>query len=86
MSAVVLSEELLRAASISEREVREDVAVLLYRKGLPLGKAASVAQVPRLAFHRILASRNVPLDYDVADLDEDVDTLRRVFPDAGKGA
>ncbi len=80
---VQISDDILKAVPISEDELRQEIAVLLYRKGLPLGKAAAVAGMDRFAFRHLLASRRVPVQYDVADLEQDVATLRTLFPDEG---
>ena len=80
---VQISDDILKAVPISEDELRQEIAVLLYRKGLPPGKAAAVARMDRFAFRHLLASRRVPVQYDVADLEQDVATLRALFPDEG---
>ena len=80
---VQISDDILKAVPISEDELRQEIAVLLYRKGLPPGKAAAVAGMDRFAFRYLLASRRVPVQYDVADLEHDVATLRSLFPDEG---
>jgi predicted HTH domain antitoxin len=80
-----ISDDVLRATPVSERELRQDIAVLLYQKGLPPGKAASVAGMDRFAFRYLLASRQIPIPYDVDDLEEDVATLRALFPKGPEG-
>ncbi len=80
---VQISDDILKAVPISEDELRQEIAVLLYRKGLPPGKAAAVAGMDRFAFRYLLASRRVPVQYDVTDLEHDVATLRALFPDEG---
>ena len=73
---VAITDEILKAAHISETEVRQEIAVLLYAKGLPLMKAASFANMDRFAFQHLLASREVPLHYDTDDFDHDVKALK----------
>ena len=72
---VTITDETLRAAAISEQEMREEIAILLYQRGLPLGKAGAVAGYERFAFRRFLASRRIPVQYDVEDLKHDMRTL-----------
>ena len=79
---LAIPDDVLQSLSASEQELREDIAVLLYQKGLPPGKAASVAGMDRLAFRHLLASRHVPVQYDVDDLEQDVATLDRLLSDA----
>ena len=75
---VAITDDILRATSISEQELRRDLAVLLYQKGLPLMKAAEVAEMDRFAFQHHLAALRIPVDYDAADYDRDVNALRSV--------
>ncbi len=42
-----------------------------------------MAGMDRFAFRYLLASHRVPVQYDVADLEHDVATLRTLFPDEG---
>lgn len=74
-----IPDDVLRATPVSEQELRQDIAVLLYQKGLPPGKAAAVAGLDRYAFRHLLASRKVPLQYSIEDLDRDVATLQALF-------
>ena len=76
---LAIPDDVLRAAPVSERELCEDIAVLLYQKGVPLGKAASLIPMDRLAFRHLLASRQVPVSYGRADLDDDLRTLAEVL-------
>ncbi len=73
---VAITEDTLRAARISESEFRQETAVMLFRKGLSLMKAAEVAQLDRFAFQHLLASRESPVHYDAEDFDADLDALQ----------
>lgn len=72
---------ILKAEPISGDELRQEITVLLYRKGLPPRKAVAMAGMDRFAFRYLLASRRVPVQYDVEDLEQDIATLRTLFPD-----
>ena len=73
---VTIPDETLKAAAISEQEMLEEIAIVLYQRGLPLGKAGAVAGYDdRFAFRRFLASRRIPVQYDVEDLRHDMRTL-----------
>ncbi len=64
-------------------EIKQDLAVLLYtRHAASLGKAAKIAGLARIEFQRLLASRQIPINYTGADLEADLTTLRalRVEP------
>ena len=56
-----------------EGELRKELAVALYRRGvLPLGKARILAEMTRWQFEKLLADRQIPRHYSAADLTEDL--------------
>jgi len=74
---VTFSEDVLQAAHMTEDELRQELAVLLFQKErLTLGQAARLAGLDRLRFQHILASRDIPVHYGVADFEDDLRTLR----------
>ena len=55
----------------------QEVAILLYSKEkLTLGQASRLAGLSQLQFQFLLASRKIPVHYDVADFEADLKTLR----------
>jgi predicted HTH domain antitoxin len=71
-----IPDDILRAAHLSPAELRVEIAVMLFEKEkLTLGRAAELADMGQLEFQRLLASREIPIHYDVEDLDEDLRTL-----------
>lgn len=55
------------------RELRIDLAVILYQRGiLPLGKAAKLAGLTKREFLEELAKRKVPRHYTKRELEEDL--------------
>ena len=74
--ALSIPEDILQAARMSEDELRRELAVLLFQQGrLSLGKACELARMSRATFQHLLASRDVPIHYDVSDFDDDMQTL-----------
>ena len=73
---VSITEDILKAAQISETELRQEIAMLLYQKGLPLMRAAQFAQMDRFSFQHLLASKQIPIQYDIDDFKHDVETLK----------
>ena len=72
-----IPDDVLRSARISEAELRQELAVMLFeRERLTLGQAARLAGLDRLRFQHLLASRGISIHYDVADFEADLDTLR----------
>jgi predicted HTH domain antitoxin len=75
--SVVISDEILNATHMTEAEFLQEIAVLFYQKGkLSLGKASHLAQMERIPFQLLLASRQIPINYDIQDFDADLETLR----------
>lgn len=76
---IIISEDILYATHMTEAEFLQEVAILLYEKGkLSLGKASKLAQMGRIQFQLLLASRQIPINYGVKDFDADLNTLRNL--------
>jgi predicted HTH domain antitoxin len=75
--SLTIPDDLLEAAHLTETEMLQELAVTLFQKErLTLAQSARLAGVDRLTFQRLLASRRIPLHYDVPELEADVQTLR----------
>ncbi|OGW50097.1 MAG: hypothetical protein A2Z50_02940 [Nitrospirae bacterium RBG_19FT_COMBO_42_15] len=76
---VIIADEILQAARMTEDELRQELAVLLYQKEkLTLGQASRLAGLSRLRFQHLLASRRITVHYDVAEFEEDIKTLKEI--------
>ena len=70
---LVIPDEILRATGMSVTEVRQEIAILLFQKDkLTLGQACQLAGMSHWQFQHLLASRHVPVHYDVAEFEEDL--------------
>jgi predicted HTH domain antitoxin len=70
-------DEVLRHAGMSESELLLEIAVLLFQKEkLTLAQASRLVGSSRVEFQKILASRGIPLHYDVEDFKDDLKNLR----------
>jgi predicted HTH domain antitoxin len=75
---VTISDEVLTAAHISERELKEELALALFQKErLTLSQASGLAEVSHLAFQALLAERRIPIHYGVVEFREDLRTIRQ---------
>jgi predicted HTH domain antitoxin len=73
---VIIPDEILQATRMTAEELRQEIAVLLFQKDkLTLGQASRLAGMSRLQFQHLLASRQIPVHYDVAEFEEDLKTL-----------
>ena len=77
--SLTISDEILEATGMSEVELKQEIAVLLFQKEkLTLGKASQLAGMSQLQFQHLLASRQIPVHYDVAEFEEDLKTLQEL--------
>ncbi len=77
--SLVLSDELIRQTQSTEEELKQDIAVMLYREEkLTLAQASRFLGVDRLEFQKILADHDVPIHYTVEDLRNDLKTLEEL--------
>jgi predicted HTH domain antitoxin len=69
--------EFISITAYTEHDFKVDVAVMLYqRKVVTLARAARWLGMNRLQFQKILADRNVPLNFSLEDLDIDLKTIQ----------
>ena len=78
MGEIVLPGNLNKYSGKSEPEFRLELAIVLYQElKVPAGKAAEIAGISRMEFWEELGKRNIPLNYDVADFEQDVQNIRQ---------
>ena len=77
--SIVIPDEILQATGMSEAELMQEVAILLFQKvKLSLGQASRLAGMNQLQFQHLLASRQIPVHYDIAEFEADLETLRQM--------
>ena len=77
--SVTISDEILSVTRMSEAELKQEIAIMLFQKEkLTLGQASNLAEMNQFQFQNLLASRRIPLHYDLEDLDADVKTLGKL--------
>jgi predicted HTH domain antitoxin len=77
--SVIVPDEILTATRMSEAEMRQEIAVMLFqREKLTLAQAGRFAGMHRVAFQHLLASRRIPVHYGVEDFEQDIQTLREM--------
>jgi predicted HTH domain antitoxin len=75
--SLLISDEILQAAQISEADLKREIAILLFQqKKLGLRKAREVAGIPLIEFQRELASRGIAVQDDVQAFEAEVENLR----------
>jgi len=74
-----IPQDVLDSARLTVDELKVELAVSLYAQGrLSVGKACELAGMSLWQFRQLLASRRISPHYDVADLSEDIATLREL--------
>ena len=75
---ITIPDSVMASAQMNEKELKQEIAIMLYQQSkLTLAQARRFADIDRLEFKRLLASRKIPL-YDVADYREDLETLKEM--------
>jgi predicted HTH domain antitoxin len=74
---IVIPDDILQATRLTEDELKQELAVILFQKEkLTLGQASILAGMNRLQFQHLLASRKISVHYGVAEFEEDIKTLK----------
>ena len=76
---IELPDEVLDKTGVSERTIKEIIAVSLYKmrkiNGVQGGKILGISE---FEFHEVLGRYGETFSYDVDDLMEDIETLRKL--------
>jgi predicted HTH domain antitoxin len=77
--SVVIPDEIFQASGLSEEELLREVVLMLYeKKRISIGKASNLLGINLIEFQHLLASKDMYIHYDIEDLHEDVNTLKRL--------
>lgn len=77
--SLTISDEILITTRMTEAEMKQEIAVMLFqREKLTLAQASRFAGMHRVAFQHLLASRQIPVHYDVEDFEQDIKNLREM--------
>ncbi len=74
-----LPSEVLQVTKMTPQELKRELAVALFQQGkLSFGKARELAEMTVWEFQSLLASRGVPIHYEIADYEQDLATLKEL--------
>jgi len=77
--SIIISDDLLQQIHMNEQEFKQEIAVWLFQKEkMTLAQASHLAGMNRIQFQHLLASRQIPIHYDVKEFDKDLETLRKI--------
>lgn len=75
--SIFIPEEILKAAELSEDELKVELALILYKKNkISGGQVRAWLGLTVLEFQHELAKRDLCLNYDFEELNQDVQTLK----------
>ncbi len=75
--SLVISGDLVRASGFSEDELFLEIVLMLFRQDkISLGKASELVGLHRMQFQKLLADREICVHYDVAEFQDDLNTLQ----------
>jgi predicted HTH domain antitoxin len=76
---VLIEDSLLKAANMSEQELKVELALMLYaQKRFSFGQARQLAGMSYFEFEQLLFDRNIPAHYDVDEFEEDLKTIEKL--------
>ncbi|MBU1148149.1 MAG: UPF0175 family protein [Candidatus Omnitrophica bacterium] len=77
--SIEIPREVIHAARLKPEELKRELAVLLFQQErLSFGKAREMAGMTVWAFQHLLASRDIPVHYNLEDYEEDLSTLKEL--------
>jgi len=79
MKDLIIPEDILQAARMTEDELKREIALMLFQKEkLTLEQASHLAKMNQLQFQHLLASRKITVHYDITDFEKDINTLNKL--------
>ncbi len=77
--SIIIPDTILHSTRMSEKEIKQEIAIMLFQmEKVTLGQASQFAGLNQLQFQYILASRRIPVHYDVNEFEEDLKTLHEM--------
>ncbi len=74
-----LDNQIIAMTGLSQKEIKEYLAVALYKlTGLHGAAAGRLLNISEIEFHGLLAKYGCYVNYDVQDFLEDIETLKRL--------
>jgi predicted HTH domain antitoxin len=76
MGQIVIPENMFATSGKTESEIRLAFAIFMYKDlKVSAGKAAQFAGISRVSFWEELGNRNIPINYDIPDFDQDLENI-----------
>ncbi len=77
--SLVISDDLVSISGLSENELFLEIVVMLFQQEkISLGKAGELVGLHRMEFQKLLSDREICVHYDLADFQDDLNTLQEM--------
>ena len=77
--SIEIPREVVHAARMTPQDLKRELAISLYQHDrLSFGKAREMTGMTMWTFQQLLASREIPVHYNVEDYEEDLTTLKEL--------
>jgi predicted HTH domain antitoxin len=79
---VIVPDTIAEASRLTPETALLDVAIGIYkREQWSMGRCAKIVGMSRFDFLNELGKREIPINYDTDDLDQDIETMKSLFPE-----
>ncbi len=79
---ITVPDNIAEASHLTQETALLDVAIGIYkREQWSLGRCAQIVGMSRSEFQDELGKREIPVNFDTTDLDQDLELVRKLFPD-----
>ena len=74
--ALIIDDHELEITGLSEKELRLEIALMLYQNGkFSIGKASEFARIDKIYFKKELGKRKIAANYDADEFEKDLKYL-----------
>lgn len=64
---------------LNDQAIKKEIALILFKhKKFALGKASEFAGLHQIEFQKLLKEREIPIHYDIEDLNDDIENLKSI--------
>jgi predicted HTH domain antitoxin len=82
---VNIPDDIANVKSLSQDDIVLAIAIQLYvDEDISLGKAAEITGMSRFDFQKLMADKNIPLRYDIPDLQRELENVQIFLSDNSK--
>ena len=75
--SIIIPNEIVQATGKNEKQLQLELAIIMFRDyGISSAKAANFANLPLIEFRKELAKRNICVNYDSSDFEQELQTLK----------